>query len=299
MPSKRSQGMLGALRTHKKIVSGLSKDVMQVDPPLDRVAKLRIMGTTAARAEGLDMPALMVQPHTRLISNACILHLHGGAYVSGGMLQCRTIISPICAYAGVPALTFAYRLAPNDPYPAQLEDAERAYQYLISQGISPERMVFVGESAGGNLALALAMRLRDRGEKLPAGIALLSPWVDLAQRGESYRTLAHLDATLNADELMESALSFAGSPERLTDPEISPVYGRFDGFPPVEIHCGTQEILLSDSESLEKAMLRDGVRAHLIRWEGMCHVFQAFGFEESKASNIQLASFIQSCLADL
>lgn len=296
MPSKRSQGMLNAIRRHKKTVLNFSRDVMQVDPPLDYVAKMRVTGTTAAKVPALDMPALMVFPHTRLVSNACILHLHGGAYVSGGLLQCRSLISPICASAGVQALTFAYRLAPQHPYPAQLEDALTAYRFLLSQGFGPERIVLVGESAGGNLALALAMRLRDLGEPLPAGIALLSPWVDLAQKGESYRALASQDATLNAEELMEDALAFAGSPERLTDPDISPVYGSFSSFPPVEIHCGTHEILLSDSESLEKAMLRDGVSVHLIRWEGMCHVFQAFGFEESKVSNIQLGAFIRSCL---
>ena len=297
LPSKRSQNMLNTIRKHKKTVLNLSRDVMQVDPPLEYVAKMRVMGTTAARAEGLaDLPALMVYPHTRLVSDACILHLHGGAYVSGGMLQCRTLISPISACAGVQALTFAYRLAPQHPYPAQLEDALTAYRYLLAQGFGPERIVLVGESAGGNLALALTMKLRDLGEPLPAGIALLSPWVDLAQKGESYRTLASLDATLNAEELMRDALAFAGSPERLADPDISPVYADFKGFPPVEIHCGTHEILLSDSEGLDQAMRRDGVKVHLIRWEGMCHVFQAFGFEESKVSNIQLGAFIRSCL---
>ncbi|MBQ9263097.1 MAG: alpha/beta hydrolase [Clostridia bacterium] len=297
MPTKRSQGMLGLIRSHKRLMTGISNDIMQIDPPLERVVKMRLNGTTAAAVPDLGMPAMKVYPHTRLFSDAAILHLHGGAYVSGGMLQCRAIISPICAASGVPALTFSYRLAPEFSYPAQIEDALRAYRYLLDQGgYAPNRIVFVGESAGGNLALALAMKLRDEGEPMPAGLALLSPWVDLAQQGDSYRALAQVDATLNADELMDSAIAFAGGKERLTDPAISPLYGNFTGLPPTEIHCGTHEILLSDSESLEKAMIRDHVDAHLIRWEGMCHVFQAFGFEESKASNIQLGAFIQRCL---
>ena len=121
--------------------------------------------------------------------------------------------------------------------------------------------------------------------------------MDLAQRGESYRTLQDVDATLNAGGLMESALQFAGSSERLQSPEISPLYGDFTGFPPTLIHCGTSEILLSDSEGLERAMLRDGVDARLVRWAGMCHVFKAFGFEESKASNRQIGLFLRRCLA--
>ncbi|MBR1585795.1 MAG: alpha/beta hydrolase [Clostridia bacterium] len=297
MPTKRSQGMLSLIRANKKWAMGLGNDIlMQIDPPLDKVAKLRVNDTTAVQAENLGMPGLLVYPHTRLFSDGAILHLHGGAYISGGILQCRALISPICAFSGVPALTFSYRLAPQHPYPAQLEDAARAYRWLIGRGYDPRRIVLVGESAGGNLALALALRLRDAGEPLPAGIALLSPWVDLAQQGKSYRMLQEVDATLNAEALMESALAFAGSADRLTDPAISPVYADFTGFPPVEIHCGTSEILLSDSENLENALLRDGVNAHLIRWEGMCHVFQAFGFEESKASNIQIGAFIQKCL---
>lgn len=297
MPSKRSQDMLGMIRSHKRAVTGLTNSVMQVDPPPSRVARLRVMGTTAVLEKDLGMPAITVFPHTRLFSNAAILHLHGGAYVSGGLLQCRMLISPICALAGVPALTFSYRLAPRHPYPAQLEDAMAAYRSLLGKGIPARRIVLVGESAGGNLALALTMKLREMQEALPAGLALLSPWADLAQQGESYRTLRDVDATLNADELMRDALAFAGGRHALTDPEISPLYGDFTGFPPVEIHCGTSEILLSDSEALEKALLRDGVSAHLIRWEGMCHVFQAFGFEESRASNTQLAAFVRSCLA--
>ena len=231
------------------------------------------------------------------VHGAAILHLHGGAYVSGGLLQCRELISPICAAAGARALTFCYRLAPKHPYPAQLEDALRAYRFLRDLGCKPENIALVGESAGGNLALSLVRRLREMGERLPAGLALLSPWVDLAQRGESYRTLQDVDATLNAGELMESALQFAGSSERLQSPEISPLYGDFTGFPPTLIHCGASEILLSDSEGLERAMLRDGVDARLVRWAGMCHVFQAFGFEESKASNRQIGLFLRRCLA--
>ena len=299
MPSKRSQDMLDLIPAHKKMASDIGNGwLMKVDPPAEAVARLHIRGTTGAAVTGLDMPAVMVTPDKAEIPDAVILHMHGGAYVSGGLLQCRTLISPICAAAGVRALTFSYRLAPQHPYPAQLEDALRAYRYLTDAGISPRKIAFVGESAGGNLALALALRLRDAGEEMPAAIALLSPWVDLAQTGESYEALADVDATLDKDSLLKSAVEFAGSAERLTDAEISPVYADFTGFPPVLIHCGTRELLLSDSEMLDRALLRDGVEAQLVRWEGMCHVFQAFGFEESKAANSQIGQFLNKHLKD-
>ncbi len=297
MPSKRSQDMLGLIRAHKKMAGDISNGLlMKVDAPARTVARLRMCGTTGNAVTDLDMPAVMVSPRKTEVPDAALLHMHGGAFVSGGIMQCRTLISPISAAAGIRALTFSYRLAPQYPWPAQLEDAERAYRYLLSLGYSPRKIAFVGESAGGNLALSLALRLRDAGEALPGAIALLSPWVDLKQTGESYTALADVDATLDGKELLNSAIAFAGSPDRLGDADISPVYADFTGFPPVLIHCGTQEILLSDSEMLERALLRDGVEAHMVRWAGMCHVFQAFGFEESRAANSQIGQFLKSRL---
>ena len=298
MPTRRSQDMLGLIRSHKKTAANISRDwIMRLNPATETVARLRVNGTRGRVVEDLGMPAVMITPADLLIPDGVILHLHGGAYVSGGLLQCRAIASPVCAAAGAKLLTFSYRLAPRHPYPAQLEDAMRAYRYLLDQGYAPEKIAFVGESAGGNLALALALKLRDAGKPLPAAIALMSPWVDLAQTGKSYMELEDVDATLDAEDLMRSAISFAGSPARLRDGDISPVYADFTGFPPVLIHCGTSEILLSDSEMLEEAMLRRGVDVRLLRWVGMCHVFQAFGFEESKASNRQIGAFLRNALS--
>jgi len=296
MPSKKSQGMLHMIRAHKRLVAGISNNVLNIDPPIERVARSHMVGTSAEIIRDFPLPALMVSPRETVIENGCILHLHGGAYLSGGLLQCRVLIGPICASSGVRAMTFSYRLAPEHKYPAQLEDALAAYQFLLDQGYSADRIVLVGESAGGNLALSLTRRLRDQGQALPAGLALLSPWADLTQSGESYRTLRDVDATLDPEELYAAGITFAGSEARLADPDISPLFADFHGFPPTAIHCGTHEILLSDSESLEYRMLAHGVNAHLIRWEGMCHVFQAFGFEESRASNIQLGAFVRACL---
>ncbi|MBR4359579.1 MAG: alpha/beta hydrolase [Clostridia bacterium] len=297
MPSQRSQKTLGLIRAHKRTASAIGRSwIMRLDPTAKSVARLRMVGTRAKTIDTLGMPAVMILPQHIAVDDAAILHMHGGAYVSGGILQSRAIASPICAAAQIRTLTFSYRLAPRDPYPAQLEDAYRAYCYLREQGFAPGKIAFMGESAGGNLALSLAAKLRDAGEEMPAAIALMSPWVDLAQTGDSYERLVDVDATLDAENLMESAIAFAGSPSRFMDGDISPLYADFTGFPPIQIHCGTHEILLSDSERLEEALQRDGVQAQLFRWVGMCHVFQAFGFEESRASIHQIGQFLHEHL---
>lgn len=299
MPTRRSQETLKLIRSHKKAAMGVGAEwLMRVNPNADTVAKLRMGGTRADPVRGLGMPALMLTPRKLEIADGAILHLHGGAFVSGGILQCRAIASPICAAAKTKTMTFSYRLAPRHPHPAQLEDAMKAYRYLLDLGYAPERIALVGESAGGNLALALALKLRDAGKPMPAAIALMSPWVDLAQKGSSYVELADVDATLDAESLMESAVAYAGNPARLSDPEISPVYADFNGFPPTLIHCGASEILLSDSEMLEAKLLEAGVDAQIVRWAGMCHVFQVFGFEESKASNRQIGAFLARALRE-
>ena len=298
MRSRKSQGALGLLRAHKKAQAAVSNDlVMGLNLPADIIARIRMYHTSARPMGGLGMPALMVEPTETADETCVLLHLHGGAYTSGGLLQCRAVISPVCAEAKLPALTFSYRLAPRYRYPAQLEDALTAYDCLIAMGYAPEKIAFVGESAGGNLALALALRLKQTGRPLPAALALMSPWTDPLQTGDSYRSLKDVDPTLDEEALMRSALAFAGgSEELLKDPMISVKDADFTGFPPTQIHVGTSEILLSDAEALDRKMDGDGVDSQLIRWEGMCHVFQIFGFEESHLSYRMIGKFLREHL---
>ncbi len=295
MPTRKSQYTLSLLRTHRRLTKpGGSQFIMDFNPPADVVAKISMRGTTGEVIEGLGMPVLRVTPKEQIDKSRIILHMHGGAYVSGGLLQSRAVISPICAASGTTAVTFSYRLAPENPYPAQLEDALKVYQSLLDEGFEPRNIAFVGESAGGNLALVLALYLRDHGMAMPGAISLLSPWTDLLQTGESYRTLREEDATLDADQVLRSALDFAGgSAAKLSDPMLSPIYADFHGFPPTQIQCGTKEILLSDADTLEKCMSRDDVPVQIIRWEGMCHVFQIYGFEESRLSIEAIGLFIK------
>ena len=162
MPTRKSQGMLGLIRSHKRIATKVGNGLMmQINPSEEVVARMRIGSGSASVVPCLRLPALMLAPAGELAArDAVLLHLHGGAYMSGGLLQSRTLMAPICAAARMRALIFSYRLSPRYPYPAQLQDALQAYDYLVATGYDPERIFFVGESAGGNLALSLCRELR-------------------------------------------------------------------------------------------------------------------------------------------
>ena len=294
MPTRSSQLFLNALLSAKALMPKMNQRIMQAGSSNPKLATLPMLGTTGEAFMVGDIPALFIRPGRHACENRVVLHCHGGAYVSGGLLQARVIASSLSAAASLNVVTFAYRLAPDHPFPAQLEDAYAVYQRLMDRGYAPENISVSGESAGGNLAVALCFLLREKGLPLPARLALLSPWCDLKQTGESYATLEAQDATLDRQGLMESALQFAGQDARLLgDPYLSPIYGSFRGFPPTQIHAGTREILLSDAETLAACMRRDGVPVTLIKWAGMCHVFQAFNFPESRLSLKTIGRFLQ------
>ena len=295
LPSLKSKLVLGTLRTGKGFFSRVGDTLMQsVHIPDHVIAELPLGGLRSEALPVENIPALMLTPEGDYPEDCLILHCHGGAYVSGKLIQAKAIASLVCGAAQIRTVTFAYRLAPEYPYPAAVEDALTVWDTLMAQGFSPNRIVLVGESAGGNLCLALCQKLRAQHRKLPAALALLSPWADLQQTGASYEQLKNIDATLSAPGLMKSALDYAGgSPEKLADPMISPVLADFTNFPDTQIHVGTAELLLSDSELLAEAMRRDRVSVQLIRWEGMCHVFQMFGFPESRESLKAIGAFLR------
>lgn len=293
MPTRRSQWIINTMRSNRSLFSKLGDRMMQIDAPPERVAGLPMLGTRGRPLMIGEIPAIIVSPNCLMQDNTIIMHMHGGAYVSGGLLQARVLASHVSAACCMNVITFAYRLAPEHPYPAQLEDAFSVYQYLLEQGYSPDQIALTGESAGGNLALALALKLKEERRPMPACLALLSPWGDVALTGDSYTSLAGVDPTLDLQTIREAAVAFTGGDTvLLNDPSVSPIHADFHGFPPVQIHAGTKELLLSDAEALTAAMQRDDVAATLLCWEGMCHVFQVFGFPESRLSMKAIGKFI-------
>ena len=208
-------------------------------------------------------------------SRMVILQLHGGGYV--GKL-CNIYRSFSGFYSelghGISVLTPDYRVAPENPYPAALEDAAAAYEWLLLNGWTEDRIVVAGDSAGGGLALALCMYLKDRKQKLPAGVIAMSPWADLTQSGPSYRFNFRKDPGFgNTLDSLIFNKDYVGKQDP-TQPYISPLYGNFEGFPPMLIQVGSYEMLLSDSELVAEKAKRAGCKVRLSIYEGMFHVFQ-------------------------
>lgn len=202
-----------------------------------------------------------------------ILHCHGGGYSTGSSLYARTLTSKLATSTSMDVLCFDYRLAPEHPYPAAIEDAMKAWDYLMLLGYGARDVIITGDSAGGNLALALVLRLKKQGRILPRGLVLMSPWTDLTSSGKSYVNKADVDPVLDKDYLNQMIEAYAGDRD-LKNPMISPLFGDFTGFPPTYIQVGENEILLSDSLRLHQALVDANVSVKMEHFPGMWHVFQ-------------------------
>jgi acetyl esterase/lipase len=208
-------------------------------------------------------------------SQNVILYFHGGVYVIGSAAASVPLISDLARRSGTRAVTLDYRLAPEHPYPAAVEDARKAYEGLLDEGYSPERVALAGESAGGGLAVALLITLQERGVPLPSSAFLMSPYADLTLSGDSLATKAPLDLTLTPESLSLRVADYVASADPAA-PLISPVFADLSGLPPLLIQSGSHEILLSDSLRLtEHAALAD-VEVSLDVVPGVPHVFQGF-----------------------
>ena len=227
-----------------------------------------------------------------------VLYFHGGGYVFGSINTHKEFMSRISRVSNSRVLLIDYRRAPENPFPAALEDAITAYKWLIdSEGIKPENLIIGGESAGGGLTLATLLKLRDTGIPLPAAALLLSPWADLDMTGETIRTKARVDPLANPSDLFFLASLYVGEDDP-KNPYISPLYGDLKGLSPMIIQVGSAEILLSDAERIaEKAKAAD-VEVILDIWEDMIHMFQMFALwsPEGQKATEKLGKFIQKHL---
>jgi acetyl esterase/lipase len=202
-----------------------------------------------------------------------ILYLHGGGYCLGSINASRDLIARLAQATRRRVLAIDYRLAPENPFPAALEDALAACDWLRQQGVAPSRLLLAGDSAGGGLAVATLIALRDADLPLPAGAICFSPWVDLALTGPSAHSGAVADPMLTASILARYAAACAGETP-LTHPLLSPLYADLRGLPPLLIQVGTREILLDDAVRLARRAEEAGVSVALQKWEGLFHVFQ-------------------------
>jgi acetyl esterase/lipase len=222
------------------------------------------------------VPAEWVKVHGVRPGRA-ILYLHGGSYIFGSINTHRELASRLARAACARVLVLDYRLAPEHPYPAAVADALTACDYLVDHGTDPADFVIAGDSAGGGLALATLLSLRDAGSNLPAATACLCPWTDLAGTGQSMITNAGSDPMIEPGRLMEQAqIYLAGASPRT--PLASPLYADLAGLPPLLIQVGSTEILLDDATRLAERAQTAGVSVELEVWPGMIHCWQAFAW---------------------
>ena len=230
-----------------------------------------------------------------------ILQLHGGGY-TGAVRNAYYVFAGLYNEVshGCSVLTPDYRVAPENPYPAALEDAVASYQWLMDKGYFGEQIILGGDSAGGGLAMALCMYLKDHHMPMPCGIVAMSPWTDLTASGESYETNYEKDPLFgNTKESLIYVNDYAGDHDKM-DAYISPLFGNFKEFPPMLIQVGSIEMLLSDSVSVAAKARQQGVKVRLSVYEGMFHVFQMayLNIPESKRAWAEVGKFIEILTAD-
>ena len=288
---KRNQNLMGLIKRMHSVVEtddidrhrqsqdnfgaifGASKDITYAD------FKIEEMDAEWSRVNRVHMKKYVV------------LYCHGGGYMTGSLKYARCLTGKLASSTSMDVLAFDYRLAPEHPYPAALEDAMKVWNYLMLLGYGARDVIVGGDSAGGNLALALVLKLKEEDRILPRGIFLMSPWTDLTVSGKSHQTKADIDPVLNAEYLKEAIDSYAKD-EDLQNPLISPLFGEFKGFPPVYIQTGDNEILLDDATMLHKKLVRENVSVKMDIYEGMWHVFQMSPFKTAYEAMDKNAEFI-------
>ncbi len=222
----------------------------------------------------VPVPAEWVRLDAGHDRNHAVLYCHGGGYTCGQLGYARVLASKLALATGFDVLSFEYRLSPEHPYPAAVQDALGAWDTLAYLGYGARDIFVAGDSAGGNLALELALRLKEQGRRQPRGLLLFSPWTDMTAAGASYAERADADPLLTHEYVESVRAAYCGSRTDFASPCFSPLYGDLRGLPPTLIQIGSNEILFSDSERLHAALQRQGVFSVLEEYPDCWHVFQ-------------------------
>jgi monoterpene epsilon-lactone hydrolase len=232
-----------------------------------------------------------------------ILYVHGGAFIAFSPLSHRRLTTALVRASGVPAFVVDYRLAPEHPFPAALDDVLAAFDAVVARGIPPDRIVLAGDSAGGGLVLSagLALKARPGGRSRPGGIIAYSPWTDLLATGDSIRTNARSDDMLVGKHTLESARNYAPTDAMLRDPLASPLYGDLVDFPPALIFASTSEVLRDDAVRFVERARGAGAPVELVLEPAMPHVWPIFFdvMPEAKRTVAASAAFVRARLADV
>ncbi len=268
-------------------------DVVKARAMLGSVKQKVPQGARATGGRVGGVPGEWMRPAAGTAAGT-LLYLHGGGYFACSPQTHRPVTGGF-ARRGFDVWAPDYRLAPENPFPAALDDAVAAYRGLLDQGIPPAALGLAGDSAGGGLAAALLLRLKQLGEALPAAVVLFSPWTDLAATGETLRTNSARDAMFSG-EGMERAVGpyLAGADPR--NPLASPLYGDLAGLPPLLIHAGDYEVLLDDSRRFAERARAAGTRVTMRTWPVVPHAWQVFPIPEASQSLDAAARFLRAAV---
>jgi len=271
----------------------LKKERLDLEKLGDLFKPLRPVQCTQADADGV--PAEWIVPGGGTTSGKTVLFLHGGSYTTGSISSYRSLAANICLATGARTLIIDYRLAPEHPFPAAVEDAASAYRWIMQGHADPGKVVIAGDSSGGSLALALAVYLRDRGDMLPAGLVSIAPMTDLLMTGDTWKTNAKSDIVIYPHKEQAFAEMYLSGTDP-KNPHASPLYADLRGLPPIFIQVGTPEVLLSDSTRLAERAREAGVKVTVELWENMQHDwhFTASFIPEGREAIARIGEFIRN-----
>jgi monoterpene epsilon-lactone hydrolase len=279
-PSEDKEKRVGGEKL-KRLLEKLDSQPRDPSPTTEsrraRMERLRERVSDDIQCEPFEIGAThaewIVPPNTD--SGRVVLYFHGGGYVLGSINTHRALIARIARASRARALAIDYRLAPEHPFPAAVDDAVAAYRWLISGGNQARKIVVAGDSAGGGLTLALLATLRDAGAPMPAAAALISPWTDMECSGSSMLSKKGQDPTINEEDLASMSTLYLGFSDP-RNPLASPLHSSFQGYPPLLIQVGDREALLDDSLRVAEKARSAGVKVDLDVWADMVHVWHIY-----------------------
>jgi acetyl esterase/lipase len=274
-------------------------DVADIRARFEKMAVL-LGGAPDAKCEKVDAGGV---PAEWVAAPGCdarraVLFLHGGGYAIGSINTHRRLAYDISAASGARVLLIDYRLAPEHPFPAAVEDAATAWRWLMHQGFAANKLAIAGDSAGGGLTIATLVNLRDQQLGLPACAVAISPWVDLEGAGNSITARAAQDPMVQKDGLLWMARMYLDGKDAKT-PLAAPLHADLEGLPPILVQVGTAEILLDDATRIAEKLHAAGVEVRLSLWPNMLHVFPLFApiLSEGRDGCVEIGGFIRSRMA--
>ncbi len=249
-------------------------------------AKTETVDAGGAKGEWISAPGAA--------ADRAILYFHGGGYVLGSIHSHRDMCERLSRAAQARVLALDYRLAPEHPFPAAVDDARAAYRWLLKQGLQPKRIALAGDSAGGGLTFATLLALKEHGDPLPACAVPLSPWVDLEATGDSMISKDKEDPMVHKNLVEQMAKTYVPTGD-LRNPLAAPLYGDLRGLPPLLIQVGSRETLLDDAVRIADKAKKAGVEVELDVWNGQIHVFQIFAsrLDEGEQAIQKIGAFIK------